>query len=202
MKARPQKNAGPSGPPLRSSASSGACTTSRIDVAEAEERLPRRARRRRLLADAAQVEPGRLAAPATVRSSAGVIATTWSSAVTPLGWTAGRGRRAAGGAQRRRRACVGSPSSSLARDPAQRPADEPTSGVAARQPDPHAADAADVLLDREPERCPRRGLVGDRQLVDAHVRHPPDANARADSAALQQRDALDVRRLREHVDGA
>ena len=31
-------------------------------LAEAEERLARRARRRRLLADAAQVEPGRLAA--------------------------------------------------------------------------------------------------------------------------------------------
>lgn len=54
-------------------------------LAEAKERLPPAARGRGLLAHAPQVQPAASQA-ATVRSRSGLKATTWSSAIVPLGW--------------------------------------------------------------------------------------------------------------------
>ena len=75
-------------------------------MAEAEERLARRARGRRLLAHAAQVQAGRLHR-ATLRSRSGEAATTWSIAIDAVGM-----RRARAAGTGRVEIVVGSPSSS------------------------------------------------------------------------------------------
>src|ERR1044072_6056576 len=122
--ARPQKKAGRSPPPPRSIASAGSCTTSRMFG-------PRRKNAcRGAPAGVGSSRMQRRSSPApcsaaTVRSSAGVIATTWSSAVTPLGCA---GDSPGGGRSDR---AVTSPSSSV---PSVSRSDQPASPLPASGP--------------------------------------------------------------------
>ena len=162
------------GAAARSIASSGSCTTSRMAA-------PRRKNAcRGAPAGVGSSRMRRRSRPAawsaaTVRSSAGVIATTWSSAVTPLGCAGG----AAGGvAVRARRSAArrARPLSTLAQRPAAQPSPAPRPASRIRT----LADDAGVAVDARTRAPPRRS--GSSAIVSSAGPRPAPADGSAGPA--------------------
>ena len=171
--ARPQKRAGPVGAAgCARRRSSGSWTTSRISAPEPEERLARRARRRRLLADPAQIEPRRLQ-----RRDAAVEARRDRDHVVDRDarrWGARSAGAAHGAPERARRQAV-EVRAGDARAATSRTIPRPCARAAraARPP----ADERAVAVELEAERRPALGLVRDRDLVDRRRRLDPPRSA-------------------------